>query len=495
MRLREGVGEGAQPQPLTPATEPEEREGPVRPGPSRIPPRSSAGCGAVESPRVDQVFDYARSELGRIAVVPGAAVGIVNGEDERCEAFGVTSVEHPLDVTGETLFQIGSITKTITGTVAMRLVEQGKLDLETPVRTYLPELRMSDAAVADRVTMRHLLTHTGGWVGDFFDDLGYGDDALARMVDLVAELPQLTPLGEIWSYNNSGFYLAGRVIEVVTGSAYEAAVQEYVLDPVGMSRSFFFAGDVMTHRFAVGHEVDGDEVRVARPWPLPRPVHPAGGLTSSVGDLLRYARFHIGEGPQLLTPASLESMRTPYASLGGLAADDIGLTWMLRERDGRRIVSHGGATNGQQALLALVPQERFAVAVLTNSSRGGELCANVVREALRELVGIEAPDPEPLTLAADEVAEYLGLYSAPLTDAELVADDGSLTLKMIPKGGFPKPDSPPFPAPPPAPVAFYDRDKVFVPEGPMAGARGDFIRDGDGRIVWLRIGARVHARQ
>lgn len=251
----------------------------------------------------------------------------------------------------------------------------------------------------------------------------------------------------------------------------------------------------MTHRFAAGHEVEGDEVRVARPWPLPRGAHPAGGVTSTVGDLLRYARFHMGEGPPLLTRESLELMTTPYASIGGLSADDIGLTWMLRAREGRQIVSHGGSTNGQQAVLALVAHERFAVAVLTNSSRGGELCANVVREALRELAGIDYPDLEPLTLADDEVAEYVGVYAAPMTDAEIVADDGVLTLKMIPKGGFPKPESPPFPAPPPAPLAFYGHDKVFVPEGSMVGAKGDFIRDDDGRIVWFRIGARIHARQ
>ena len=107
----------------------------------------------------------------------------------------------------------------------MALVERGELELDAPVRRYLPKLALADESVAAAVTMRHLLTHTAGWVGDYFADHGAGDDALARMVDDLQRLPQLTPLGKVWSYNNAGFYLAGRVIEVVTGEPYERVVQ------------------------------------------------------------------------------------------------------------------------------------------------------------------------------------------------------------------------------------------------------------------------------
>src|SRR5579863_3467456 len=145
--------------------------------------------------------------------VPGVVLGIVYEGREFIRGFGVTNIRHPLPVDDKTLFQIGSTTKTFTATAAMRLVEAGKLALDQPIRSYLPDFAMRDPDVTARLTMRHLLTHTGGWDGDFFPDTGNGDDALAKYVKLMADLPQLTPLGTILSYNNSAFSLAGRAIE------------------------------------------------------------------------------------------------------------------------------------------------------------------------------------------------------------------------------------------------------------------------------------------
>jgi CubicO group peptidase (beta-lactamase class C family) len=434
----------------------------------------------------DRVCDAVRASMEETQT-PGVAVGLLHEGEEHVAGLGVTSAENPLDVTPDTLFQIGSITKTFTGTAAMRLVERGELDLDATVRTYLPELKLSDEDVAARVTMRHLLTHTGGWIGDYFDDLGSGDDALARMCESLAVLPQLTPLGEVWSYNNAGFYVAGRVIEVITGKTYEQALQELVLEPLGLEHTFFFADDVMTRRFAVGHlRNEEGPPSVARPWGIGRAHHAAGGLASTVGDLLRYARFHMGDGEEVLQRATLDEMHRSQLEVGSIF-EHVGITWSISERTGARLIGHGGGTNGQVSLFFFAPEHELALAVVTNHQRGNEV-AFAARVPALNAIGSHERERDAIEVDADE---YLGRYESALVEAELRRDDGTLVLAVTPKGGFPKKDSPPQPASPPMPVAFYAPDRLYVTERPPGEA--EFLRGEDGSIAWLRVGGRVMA--
>jgi CubicO group peptidase (beta-lactamase class C family) len=427
--------------------------------------------------------------------VPGVAVGIYHDGAEQMGGFGVTNLNHPLPVDVRTLFQIGSISKTFTGTAAMRLVEAGKLDLQAPIRTYLPGLKLADADVTERATMQHCLTHTGGWVGDYFDDLGAGDDALAWIVTKMADVPQVAPLGTLWSYNNAGFYLAGRVIEALTGKPFEAALQELVLDPLGLARSFFFARNVITERFAVGHNVKGDTPEVARPWELPRTANAAGGLISDIGDLFTYARFHMGDGTaadgtRVLSPEGIAYMQSPLFDKGHDGA--MGLTWHLNTIGGVRMVRHGGGTVGQQTLLVLAPSRNFALAVLTNSSRGNELHGAVTTWILKRYLDIDEPEPELLDLTADALAPYVGRYHAAMNDLDLTVRDGGLVLKMTPRGGLPRADEPEIP--PPVRVALAGENLLIGLDEPIKGNRSEFIRDPDGTVGWLRLGSRAHRR-
>ncbi|MBI5029824.1 MAG: beta-lactamase family protein [Chloroflexi bacterium] len=425
--------------------------------------------------------------------VPGVAVGVMRDGEEFTAGFGVTNVDHPLPVDADTLFQIGSTTKTFTATLAMRLVEMGKLDLDAPIRQYLPNFRLRDEDVAARVTMRHLLTHTGGWLGDYFDDLGDGDDALAKYVAAMVELPQLTPLGTIWSYNNAGFGVAGRVIEVITGKTYEAALKEYVLDPLDLKMSFIFPKDVMTYRFAVGHNVIDDQPQVARPWPIARTGNCVGGIASTVKDQLRYARYLMGDGSPLLSREALAQMQTPQtdAALG----EKMGISFFIRDARTTPILRHGGATNGQMSAFIFVPSHKFAITILTNSNRGVELHNKLTRWALEHFLGISDTKRTPIAMTDAQLAEYAGRYTSALADIDLKIENGNLVMNTTPKGGFPKKDSPPGPTPPPSHFVFIGSDRILALDGWSKDLQGEFLRDADGKIAWFRFGSRIRAKE
>ncbi len=303
--------------------------------------------------------------------VPGVAIGIWHEGKEYADGFGVTSLEHPLPVTADTLFQTGSISKTFTGTMLMQLAEQGKVDLDAPVKKYIKDFKLQDKDVTEKVTVRHLLTHMGGWVGDYFNDFGNGDDALEKMVKDISKLPQVQPLGTIWSYNNTGFNVASRIIEIVTKKPYEQAAQEMLFDPIGLKMSFFYPSDILfTHRFVVGHQKVKNKVQVARPWAIGRAGNGVGGVVSTVRDLLKYARFHMSNGKKnVITGKSLKAMRVPQVDTGPRGL--MGITWFIRKVGDLTTYSHGGATNGQQALFCFIPEKDFALAILTNSDDGG----------------------------------------------------------------------------------------------------------------------------
>ncbi|WP_366652855.1 serine hydrolase domain-containing protein, partial [Mycobacterium asiaticum] len=193
--------------------------------------------------------------------IPGVAVGVWTGGREYIKGYGVTNVDHPVPVDGDTVFRIGSTTKTFTGTAIMRLVDAGKVSLDAPVRRYLPDFAVADPEVSAAVTLRQLLNHTSGWLGDDVQDFGNGDDALARYVASLTRLPQLNPPGAVFAYNNAGLAVAGRIVEVVSGTTYESAVQNLLLNPLQLGHTHFFTDELTGLSVAAPHNVvDGKPV-------------------------------------------------------------------------------------------------------------------------------------------------------------------------------------------------------------------------------------------
>lgn len=425
--------------------------------------------------------------------IPGVAVGLWYNDQAWTAGFGVTNLDHPLPVTDETLFQIGSITKTFTALAIMQLVEQGQIDLDAAIHTYLPDFRAQDETVAASVTVRHLLTHLSGWEGDLFHDTGSGEDALARYMALIAEQEQVLPLATAVSYNNAAFSLAGYLIEQVTGQPYETVIKEQILEPLGMQDAFFDARDVITHRFAVGHN-DGS---VARPWYLTRSAYPAGGLCCHVKDLLKYGRFHLGEGTnndgqQLISADALALNHTPQHTI--LNDESIALAWFVDDRAGTRILKHGGGTKGQVTLLALVPEHNLILTVLTNGENGGHLTREVLEWVMDKYLDAPIPQPEPIEYETADLQPYAGVYDRSFANIELGILGGRLIGQLAYKKGFPDEKTPPPPPPPPATFMPIGKDHFIVIDGPMAKSEANFLRRSDGSIGWLRLGLRAYKR-
>ncbi|MBV8716855.1 MAG: beta-lactamase family protein [Chloroflexi bacterium] len=443
----------------------------------------------------DELRDIVAAEIARTRV-PGVAVGLLRDGEEFTAGFGVTNVNHPLPVDGDTLFQIGSITKTFTATVAMRLVEEGRLDLDAPVRRWLPELQLADPDVAACVTPRHLLTHTAGFVGDYFSDTGRGDDALARYVTELADLEQLTPPGIVYSYCNSGFSLLGRVIEVITGETFEKASQRLALAPLGLERSFLFPEDAMTHRFAVGHANVQNNPVVLQPWQLTRSATPAGGIIASVRELLRYASLQLRDGrspsgERLLSHESLQAMRQPLVPSTGLPDRSVGLAWNVAPSN----INHSGGTLGQRAFLMVCPDHAIALAGLTNARAGDRVMAAAARWVSANLLKLPKPPETPPIVADDGLLDAcVGLYRAPTRNIEIGRLGDALVFREIPLGGFPTKDSPEPPGPPPPPirVGFYAEGRLVGLDPPYTELRAEILRGDDGSVNWLRFFSRIH---
>jgi CubicO group peptidase (beta-lactamase class C family) len=439
--------------------------------------------------------------------VPGVAVGVFADGAEHYAVHGVTSVENPLPVDTGTLFQFGSTGKTYTATAIMILVERGLVELDAPVRQYVPELRLKDEQTARTVTVLQLLNHTAGWAGDLLDNTGSGDDALAKYVELMAGLDQVTPLGSTVSYNNASLSLAGRVIEKVTGKTFEQAMKELLFDPLGLAHSYFFPSDVMTRRFVVGHNQHPDgHVTVARPWAMARGNSPAGGITSDIGDLIRWARFSLGDGraadgTRVLSADLLRSMQQATAeSPGNAVGDAVGITWWLRDVGGARLVSHGGNTIGQDSGFDLVPEWNFGIATLSNCSpNGGRFNEEIRRWALEHYLGIVERDPDPVTLSEAELLRYAGRYETLAAIADIGVRDGGLiaTVEIKPEvlaqlhaAGEEEPDQPPFPLG----LLAGPGDRYVVTDGPARGMKGYFARSEQGEITAVHMGGRLATR-
>ena len=376
--------------------------------------------------------------------VPGASVAVLRGDEVCGLASGVLNRGTGVEATPDSLFQVGSITKVYTAAVVLRMVEQGRITLDTPVVHVLPGFRIADPDAGDRVTIRHLLTHTSGIDGDLFRDTGRGDDCLARYVDACAQLTACHRPGAAMSYCNTGFSILGRVVEVLTDRTWDTALRELLLSPLGLTATHTLPEDVLRYRAALGHEAGPDgTVRPVAVWGLPRSIGPAGTVTAIATEVLELARLHLRgglapDGTRLLSEETVARMRAPEVAVPVPwgKGDSWGLGWALFDWGGPAVHGHDGRTLGQTAVLRVLPEAEVAIAVLTNSDRAGGFLVEVTAELVRELTGVAVPapfgpPPVAVQVGAEELRRLTGVYERAALRVEAQLRDGALVLHEV----------------------------------------------------------------
>ncbi|MGW4243554.1 serine hydrolase domain-containing protein [Nocardia sp. NPDC004722] len=377
--------------------------------------------------------------------VPGAQVAILADGEIIDAAAGVLNTATGVAATTDSVFQIGSVTKTWTATLIMQLVDEGLVELDAPLRQYLPEFRVRDEAAAAAVTVRQLLGHTSGIEGDLFLDTGRGDDAVEKFVAAISEAEQVHRPGELFSYCNSGYVLLGRVLEVLRGKPFDAVLRERLVTPLGLTRVATDAAQAILFRAAVGH-LDAGPDGVARPtpvWALAASNGPAGArLAMSAADLVRYAGMQLAggvtsDGTRLLPESAVRTMTEPHVELPDIGyGSHWGLGWQLFDAAGTGLFGHDGSTFGQSAYLRIAPGAGVAIALLVNGGNATALFRDLVGELLADHAGIRLPEPflPPARPEPVDAARVGGTYRSALVEQVIEVDaDGRAWLNTSPR--------------------------------------------------------------
>lgn len=451
---------------------------------------------------LNEIGSWVRENLPTMladAHIPAASVAILAGGEIFTTAAGILNRNTGVEADEDSVFQIGSITKTWTATLIMQLVDEGLLDLDAPVREVVPEFTIGDDTAASAITPRQLLSHVSGFEGDLFNDTGVGDDAVEKYLATIADAPQLFAPGERFSYNNAAFVVLGRIVEVLRGTSYDQTLRTHLAAPLGLTHVATTAAEAIMFRAALGHiPAEGSDEPVPAPvWSLVRSNAPAGSmLAMTARDLVTYARMHLdggvaADGTRVLSEQSVLAMQERQVDLPelGLMGDAWGLGWEIFDWDGGPVIGHDGGTIGQNAFLRMVPGAGVAVAVLTNGGRTVDAYHAITSKVLAALAGVTVPElPSiPDSPVAIDLERILGTYSSSVSDSTVrVDDDGRIWLERTMKGIFAELG----PAPEPVELIGWAGD-TLLPREAQNGMRmphafvGD---DGSGRALYLHTG-------
>jgi CubicO group peptidase (beta-lactamase class C family) len=338
---------------------------------------------AAPAARADEVDDLVLA-LMKQQRIPGLALAVVkDGKLVKEKGYGLANVEHGVLVKPETVFQSGSVGKQLTAAAVLLLAEDGKLALDDPITKYFPD----GPGAWKEITVRHLLTHTGGIKNYGPRDLDFQKDYTEdELLKKIASLPPDFPPGERWRYSNTGYVLLGILVRKASGEFYGDVLRKRVFGPLGMDTARIITeADIVPNR-AAGYRLAGKELK-NQTWVSPSLNTTAdGSLYLTVRDLVKWdAGLSAGK---VIKKQSLEQMWTPVKTKDG-KTHPYGFGWMFREANGHKVIEHGGAWQGFTTHIAKYPDDGLTVVVLTNlaGARPGAIANGVAGLYVPGVVG------------------------------------------------------------------------------------------------------------
>ena len=336
--------------------------------------------------------------------VAGMAIGIVQNGHIYANGFGVKDIETQEPVTANSLFHLASISKTFVATAVMQLVEGGKLELDAPLVTYLPDFILDDERNQE-ITVQQMLSHTAGMPDT--DDYGwdrpeYDDGALERYMHSLANEKLIAAPGEKFAYSNIAYEVLGLLIARTSGQTFEDYINQHILRPLGMNTSTFLKTEAPSEHATTPHIVLPPTV-VSQEYPYNRAHAPSSTLHSSAAELCNWAMMNLNRGDfrgqRVLQDTSFEQMWHPYQQTEpDYPTEFVGLSWFIDSYRGHRTIGHDGGDVGFQTTMILLPDQSLAVIVLANTIPAP---VNKVKFAIMDLLlGPEPEFPKPPVLVS-----------------------------------------------------------------------------------------------
>jgi CubicO group peptidase (beta-lactamase class C family) len=396
-------------------------------------PQVSAAVQVAATPQtldVQAIDTYLESKLRQYRI-PGLAIAIIKGDRiVHMKGFGVADLEKR-SVTADTSFILGSVSKSFTALAIAQLVDEGKVNLDAPVRQYLPWFSLADRQAASQFTVRHLLNQISGistWTGlEQLTDDDTSAGALEKHVRNLKTASLSQPVGKKFQYSNANYTILGAIVQTVSGMSYEEYIQQHIFTPLEMQHSYTSQDRAQqaTPALSVGHRFWFGQP-VATEIPYNRGDLPAGYLISSAEDMAHYLISHLNDGRYkdvtLVSSVSMTELHQPAVKVDGSAVQIEGnvsyaMGWFVFSLNGLPILNHAGQIANYSTNMTLIPSEKWGVALLTNIYPG--VTGNSIRQLYKGVINLLVNRPPP------------AMKNHLLTDLQVIALPILLVLQLL----------------------------------------------------------------